>query len=166
MGCVLPAYGSEPPKNWICHTISGLGGWQWRVPCHQINFGGEGLRYLDSVVSSAACFAGGQRTIYQQHSPTNLKHSFQKILPIHCGPSAIHCLDTRLVFGCRTHHWTRRVLHWQPLGQRRLGRPKQRWDKKLEMICCYQGLVHREGAAQDHKFWIHQFNYFLRFCCQ
>lgn len=80
--------------------------------------------------------------------------------------SAIHCLDTRLVFGCRTHHWTRRVLHWQPLGQRRLGRPKQCWEKKLEMICCYQGLVHREGAAQDHKFWIHQFNYFLRFCCQ
>ena len=152
-GFVIPSLCWEV-GNGVCHAT-------------KINFGGEGLRYLDSVVSLAACFAGRQR----YHLPTSVTYKPQtfiskKICRSNGWPSAIHCLDTRLVFGCRTHHWTRRVLQWQPLGQRRLGRPKQRWDKKLEMICCYQGLVHREGAAQDHKFWIHQFNYFLRFCCQ
>ena len=37
-----------------------------------------------------------------------------------------------------THHWIRRVLHWQPVGQRRLGRPKLCWESKLEMYCRYQ----------------------------
>ena len=38
-----------------------------------------------------------------------------------------------------TNHWIRRVLHWQPVGQRRLGRPKLCWENKLEMYCRYQG---------------------------
>ena len=31
------------------------------------------------------------------------------------------------------HHWIQRILHWQPVGQMRLGRPKHRWESKLEM---------------------------------
>ena len=63
-------------------------------------------------------------------------------------------------------HWIRRVLHWQPVGQRRLGRPKLCWESKLEMYCRYQGLVHGEVAAQNCELWKQHFNTFLDFCCQ
>ena len=59
-----------------------------------------------------------------------------------------------------THHWIRRVLHWQPVGQRRLGRPKLCWEGKLEMYCRYQGLVHWEMAAQNCELWKQHFNRF------
>ena len=39
------------------------------------------------------------------------------------------------------HLWIRKVLHWQPVGQRQLGRPKLCWESKLEMHCRYHGLV-------------------------
>ena len=65
-----------------------------------------------------------------------------------------------------THHWIRTVLHSQPVGQRRLGRPKHRWESKLEMYCRYQGLVHWEVAAQNCELWKQHFNTFSYFCCQ
>ena len=65
-----------------------------------------------------------------------------------------------------THHWIRRVLHWQPVGQRRLGRPKLCWESKLEMYCRYQGLAHWEVAAQNCELWKQHFNTFSDFCCQ
>ena len=64
------------------------------------------------------------------------------------------------------HHWIQRILHWQPVGQRRLGRPKHRWESKLEMYCRYQGLVHWEEAAQNCELWEQHLNRFLDFCCQ
>ena len=64
------------------------------------------------------------------------------------------------------HHWMQRILHWQPVGQRRLGRPKHRWESKLEMYCRYQGLVHWEEATQNYKLWEQHLNRFLDFCCQ
>ena len=66
----------------------------------------------------------------------------------------------------RTHHWIRRVSHWQPAGQRRPGRPKLCWESKLEMHCRYEGLVHWEVAAQNCELWKQHFNTFLNFCCQ
>ena len=64
------------------------------------------------------------------------------------------------------HHWIQRVLHWQPVGPRRLGRPKHRWDSKLEMYCRYQILGRGEDTAQDFEVWKQQLNGFLDFCSQ
>ena len=64
------------------------------------------------------------------------------------------------------HHWMQRILLSQPVGQRRLGRPKHRWESKLEMYCRYQGLVHWEKATQNYKFWEQHLNRILDFCCQ
>ena len=63
------------------------------------------------------------------------------------------------------HHWIQRVLHWQPVGQRRLGRPKLCWESKLEMYWRYQGLVHWAVAAQNCEFWKQHLNTFFDFCC-
>ena len=66
-----------------------------------------------------------------------------------------------------THHWIRKILHWQPVGQKRLGRPKLCWESKLEMYCRYQGLAHWEVAAQNCEVsWKQPFNTFSDFCCQ
>ena len=59
------------------------------------------------------------------------------------------------------HHWIRRVLHWQPVGPRRLGRPKHRWDSKLEMYCRYQRLGH-----WDFEAWKQQLNGLSGLCSQ
>ena len=64
------------------------------------------------------------------------------------------------------HHWIQRVLHWQPVGPRRIGRPKHRWDSKLEMYCRYQRLGRWEDTAQDFVVWKQQLNGFLDFCSQ
>ena len=61
------------------------------------------------------------------------------------------------------HHWIQRVLHWQPVGPRRLGRPKHRWDSKH---CRYQRLGRWEDTAQDFEVWKQQLNGFLDFCSQ
>ena len=52
------------------------------------------------------------------------------------------------------------------IGQRRLGRPKHRWESKLEMYCRYQGLVHWEEATQNYELWEQHLNRFPNFCCQ
>ena len=64
------------------------------------------------------------------------------------------------------HHWIQRVLHWQPVGQTRLGRPKHRWDTKLEMYCRYQKMGRWEDTAQDFEVWKQQLSGCLHFCSQ
>ena len=34
--------------------------------------------------------------------------------------------------------WLPRLLHWKPVGQRRVGRPHQQWDDMLRTFCRYQ----------------------------
>ena len=64
------------------------------------------------------------------------------------------------------HHWIQRVLRWQPVGRRRLGRPKHRWDSKLELYCRYQRLGHWEELAHDYELWERHLNGFINFCSQ
>ena len=64
------------------------------------------------------------------------------------------------------HHWIQRVLRWQPVGRRRLGRPKHRWDSKLELYCRYQRLGHWEEFAHDYELWERHLNGFINFCSQ
>ena len=52
------------------------------------------------------------------------------------------------------------------MGRRRLGRPKHRWDSKLEMYCRYQKLGRWEDIAQDFEVRKQQLNGFLDFCSQ
>ena len=137
------------------------------------------LCYFDSVVSSVACFAGGHRTIYQEHLQT-LDIHFRKFCRSIVGPPPY--IDWTLAWHKILHTWNdraahfarvakietgrecvvvrignwhlmlfhaplttgyERVLHWQPVRQRRLGRPKLCWESKLEMYCRYEGLQHK-----------------------
>lgn len=52
----------------------------------------------------------------------------------------------------------------QPVGQRRLGPPKDRRERKLS--CRYQGFVHWEETAQNYKLWKQHLNKCLDFCRQ
>ena len=59
-----------PKKNWICNTVSSLG-----KVCHANKYIlktraliSQRLRYFDSIVSSAACFACGQHTLHEESS--------------------------------------------------------------------------------------------------
>ena len=149
------------------------------------------LRYFDAVVSSVACFAGGHRAIYQEHIQTLDLH-FRKFCRSIVGPppytdwtlewhDILHAWNERAAHfvGVASywklaahiakrpiHHWIHRILHWQPVLQRRLGRPKHRSESKLEMHCRYQGLVHWEEAAQSYELWEQHLNRFPDFCCQ
>ena len=172
-----------------------------------MDFGGpEGSYFSASPLFWFCCFIGcllcGWASYHVPGTPTNPGYSFSKILPIQCGPSAVHWLDTRMAWNLAhlertsctfcsrrgdwelvanvfwywklashvvqrpTHHWIRGVLHWQPVGQRRLRCPKLCWEIKLEMYCRYEGLVHWELAAQNCELWGQHFNTFVDFCCQ
>ena len=54
----------------------------------------------------------------------------------------------------------------EPVGQRRLGRPKHRWDSKLEMYWRYQRLGQWEDTAHDYEVWKQHLNGFVDFCSQ
>ena len=205
LGCMLSAYGSEQKcldlQYHLQQAAQSYHANKWiledrRVPISQR------LRYFDAVVSSVACFAGGHRTIYQEHIQTLDLH-FRKFCRSIVGPppyidwtlewhEILHAWNERAAhfvgvakiqswsrICCASywklaahiakrpiHHWIQRILHWQPVGQRRLGRPKHRWESKLEMYCRYQGLVHWEEAAQNYELWEQHLNRFLDFCCQ
>ena len=45
------------------------------------------------------------------------------------------------------HRWLKRVLHWNPCGRRRVGRPKNSWDSILGNFCRLKGLPSWEVAA-------------------
>ena len=51
------------------------------------------------------------------------------------------------------HHWIQTISHSQPAGRRRLGRPKHRWDSKLE------------DTVHDYELWEQHLNGFLDFAC-
>ena len=97
LGCMVTAYGSEQKtldlQYHLPQAAKAYHANKWiledrRVPISQR------LRYFDSVASSVACFAGGHRTTYQEHLKpwTFIFENFAD----HCGPSAVHCLDTRM----------------------------------------------------------------------
>ena len=205
LGCMLSAYGSEQKfldlQYHLQQAAKSHHANKWiledrRVPISQR------LRYFDAVVSSVACFAGGHRTIYQEHIQildlhfrkfcrsivgpppytghsngmkscmlgTNEQHILLASRRFRVGPEfVVHASYWKLAAHIAKrpiHHWIQRILHWQPVGQRRLGRPKHRWESKLEMYCRYQGLVHWEEAAQNYELWEQHLHRFLDFCCQ
>ena len=67
------------------------------------------LRYFDSVVSSVACFAGGQRTIYKEHIQTLDPH-FRKFCRSIVGPPP-H-IDWTLEWHEVLHTWNERAAHF------------------------------------------------------
>ena len=62
------------------------------------------------------------------------------------------------------HRWFKRVLHWNPSGRRRVGRPNNSWDTILENFCRLKGLPSWEVAAMDQDLWSSSFAEFLHFC--
>ena len=58
----------------------------------------------------------------------------------------------------------KRVLHWNPFGRRRVGRPKNSWDTILENFCRLKGLPSWEVAAMDQDLWSSSLAEFLHFC--
>ena len=76
---------------------------------------------------------------------TNEQHTLFAVRRLGAGPEtvAVRIGNWRLILlNTPTHHWIRRVWHWQPVRQRRLGRPTLCSESKLDMYCRYQGLVH------------------------
>ena len=64
--------------------------------------------------------------------------------------------------------WFKRVLHWNPCGRRRVGRPKHSWDNILANFCRFKDLPSWEMAAMDQEFWCSNLPKFLdswKRCC-
>ena len=81
------------------------------VSCQQMDSGGlEGSYFSASPLFWFCCFIGCLLCRWASYhvpgTPTNLGHSFSKILPIHCGPSAVHWLDTRMAWNFAHLEWT------------------------------------------------------------
>ena len=152
LGCMLTAYGSEQKSlDLQCH-LQHADTNKWILEDRKVPIS-QRLRYFDSVVSSAACFAGGHRTMYQEHLQT-LDIHFRKFCRSIVGPppyihwtlawhKILHTWNERAAHFVRvakieswsrmccgsywklashvvqrpTHHWIRRVLHWQPVGK-------------------------------------------------
>ena len=66
------------------------------------------LRYFGAVVSSAACFAGGHRTIYQEHIQT-LELHFREFCRSIVGPPPY--IDWTLEWHEILHAWNERAAH-------------------------------------------------------
>ena len=62
------------------------------------------------------------------------------------------------------HRWLKRVLHWNPCGRRRVGRPKHSWDSILGNFCRFKDLPSWEMAAMDQGLWCSMLPEFLDFC--
>ena len=77
------------------------------------------LRYFDSVVSSAACFAGGHRTIYQEHLQT-LDIHFRKFCRSIVGPPPY--IDWTLAWHKILHTWNDRAAHFARVAKIETGR--------------------------------------------
>ena len=60
--------------------------------------------------------------------------------------------------------WLPRLLHWKPVGQRRVGRPRQQWDDMLRTFCRYKPLGEWELAARDGRNWETLMPDFILFC--
>ena len=97
LGCMLSAYGSEQKSLDLQYhpqqAAKAYHASKWILKDRKVPIS-QRLRYFHSVVSSVACFAGGHRTMYQEHQQT-LDIHFRKFC-YHCGPSAVPSLDTRM----------------------------------------------------------------------
>ena len=60
--------------------------------------------------------------------------------------------------------WLPRLLHWKPVGQRRVGRPRQQWDDMLRTFCRYKRLGEWGLAARDGRNWETLMPDFINFC--
>ena len=60
--------------------------------------------------------------------------------------------------------WLPRLLHWKPVGQCRVGRPRQQWDDMLRTFCRYKRLGEWELAARDGRNWQTLMPDFILFC--
>ena len=50
------------------------------------------------------------------------------------------------------HRWVQRLLPWQLVGARRLGRPRHTWESNFHACCMYANLGHWRGTALDDIF--------------
>ena len=91
-----------------------------------------------------------------------------------CGPSWLETLVTHM-FGTTLETWSicGEFTLWQmvtsltalePIGQRRVGRPRQQWDDMLRMFCRYKRLGEWELAARDGCNWETLLPEFIIFC--
>ena len=91
-----------------------------------------------------------------------------------CGPSWLEtlshtCLEqhwklAHYAVNLLSDRWLPRLLHWKPVGQRRVGRPRQQWDDMLRTFCRYKRLGEWELAARDGRNWETLMPDFIFFC--
>ena len=62
------------------------------------------------------------------------------------------------------HRWVQRLLSWRPFGTRRVGRPRNTWDSKLDAYCRYANLGCGKDAALDTTLWNSHLDSFVNFC--
>ena len=62
------------------------------------------------------------------------------------------------------HRWVQRLLSWHPFGTRRVGRPRNTWDSKLDAYCRYANLGYWRDAALDDSLWNSHLGSFVDFC--
>ena len=87
------------------------------------------------------------------------------ILSVGPEPVVVRIGNWRLILlTAPVRHWIRRVLHWQPMGQNRLGLPKLRWESKLQVYRRYQGMVHWAVAARNSELLKRHLKTFVEVC--
>ena len=130
---------------------------------HQVSVKNR-LTFLHAVLTPVACFAAGHRKILKQELAA-LDVAHRKLLRRVVGPPAgmdwsrpwheiLHDWNVRVsIFvgqaGLKPWHWKLghyavnlpcdrwlpRLLHYKPIGQRRVNRPRKQWDEMLKMFC-------------------------------
>ena len=109
LGCMLAAYGSEQKfldlQFHLQQAAKAYHANKWILEDRTVPIS-QRLRYFDSVVSSVACFAGGQRTIYKEHIQTLDPH-FRKFCRSIVGPPP-H-IDWTLEWHEVLHTWNERA---------------------------------------------------------
>ena len=152
----------------LVRTIVGPpGGLDWSAPWHHIfhewtlymfykqdlhRFDVLQRRLLRSVV-------GPPRNVdWTQPWHEILHHWNERIQQLKCKPWSEMCLQHHWILAhyfalLPDHRWFKRVLHWNPCGRRRVGRPKNSWDTILENFCRLKGLPSWEVAAMDQDLW-------------
>ena len=93
LGCMLTAYGSEQKtldlQYHLQQAAEAYHANKWILEDRKVPIS---LRYFDFVVSSVACFAGGHRTMYQEHLQT-LDINFRKFCRSIVGVDKVHPLN-------------------------------------------------------------------------
>ena len=146
------------------------------------------LEYFACVISPVACYAAGhvvQRRFLR--SVVGPPRNIDWTLPWHeirhqwngriqrfmgqsgCKPWSEICLRHHWNLAhyfalLPNHRWLKRVLHWNPCGRKRIGRPKHSWDSILANFCRLKDVPSWEIAAMDHDLWCSMLPEFLAFC--